>query len=196
MLEQTRTRITAEEYFQLPETNLPIELIDGEIFQMPTPSPKHQDVILNAAILFRQRVKERGGRVFVAPLDVVFDDGNIAQPDVMWLAPDSRCQVTEKRLVGAPDFIAEVLSPSSVSHDRRTKFRLYQQHGVREYWVIDPQAQLIDVFTLVEGRFQLIGIYGADEVFQSPLLGEIAVREIFPAEAPQTPSDEAPSDEA
>jgi Uma2 family endonuclease len=191
MLEQTRTRITAEEYFQLPETNLPIELIDGEILQMPAPSYIHQRIIIQLIVLLSKLVERVGGEVIAAPLDVVFDDGNIAQPDVMWLAPDTRCQVTEKRLVGAPDLIAEVLSPGSIYHDRRTKFRLYQQHGVREYWLIDPQAQLIDVFTLIEGRFQLIDIYGVDEVFQSPLLGEIAVKDIFPPPVPSETPEQA-----
>ncbi|MBC7870174.1 MAG: Uma2 family endonuclease, partial [Chitinophagaceae bacterium] len=137
MVIQTINKITADEYFQLPETNTPMELIDGEIIQMPSPVPNHQAVVGDLCVLLKQNVKSLGGRVFVSPLDVYLDDINVPQPDVMWLAPNSRCQVGEKRLSGAPDLIAEVLSPGSVSHDRRKKFRLYQQFGVREYWIVD-----------------------------------------------------------
>ncbi len=74
------------------------------------------------------------GEVFVAPLDVYLDEVNIVQPDVMWIAADSQCvEVEGRHLRGAPKLGLAVLSPSTVRHDKSTKFRLYEKHGVREY---------------------------------------------------------------
>lgn len=174
-----QTKITAAEYFQLPETNLPIELIEGEIIRMPSPIPEHQDVLLNTAILVRQKAKTVGGRVFVAPLDVHLDDGNVVQPDLLWVAENSHCIVTDKHLVGAPDLIVEILSPGSIRHDRKIKFRLYEKHGVREYWMVDLTEKLLEVWQLIDDKFHLIDIYAEEETISASLLGEIVIKEIF-----------------
>jgi Uma2 family endonuclease len=178
MVVQTKTKITADEFFQLPETNLPTELIDGEIIQMPSPIPEHQRALRRIVALVGRLIPN--GEIFFAPLDVYFDDGNIVQPDLLWVAENSRCVITEKRLVGAPDLVIEILSPGSTRHDRKTKFRLYEKHGVREYWIIDLSEPLVEVWQHIDGKFDLLDVYGADEMFTSPLLGEVVVSEIFP----------------
>lgn len=175
----TQTRVTADEFFQLPESNQFIELIDGEIMMSPSPVPDHQDVIGNGFMLLKQAARERGGRVFVSPLDVHLDESNVPQPDIIYLAPDSRCVVAEKRLVGAPDLLVEVLSPGSIKRDRSEKFLLYERHGVREYWIIDPRDQLVEAWQLREGRFSLLGAFVVGETFESPLVGTIEVTRLF-----------------
>lgn len=179
MVTPVTTKITAAEYFLLPETNLPMELIDREIIRMPSPTIVHQRVIVRLVLLFAALVERVGGECFVAPLDVHLDDGNVVQPDFLWIAPGSACVVGEKRLTGAPDVLVEVISAGNASHDRKTKFRLYQKYGVREYWLIDPVEQLIEVFQWIDGRFHLLDVVGADEAFQSPLMGEIVVAGLF-----------------
>ena len=175
----TRTRVTADEFFELPETNQFMELIDGEIIMSPSPVPDHQDVIGNGVILLKQHAKERGGRVFISPLDVKFDEVNVPQPDIIYLAPDSRCVIEEKRLVGAPDLLVEVLSPGSIKRDRSDKFLLYERYGVREYWIIDPRDQLVEVWQLKDGRYSLLGVFSPEETFVSPLVGEVEVSTLF-----------------
>jgi len=184
MVEQIKTRMTAVEFWQMTEsTDQRFELIDGEAILMGTPTPDHQDVVLNGGVLLREIAKTQGGKVYVAPIEVYLDDENIPQPDVIWLAPDSRCKVTASRLEGAPDLIVEVFSPSTRQRDRVTKFRLYQKHGVREYWMIDPTAQYIEVWQYVAEKFEFFGVFKSGEAFNSPVLNDqtITVQTLFGA---------------
>lgn len=176
---ETRTRITAEEFFGQPETNLPIQLIDGEVITLDSPTTNHQTVVLLTAIVLTKKTETVGGHVFIAPLDVQFDDYNVPQPDVMWVAPNSQCHIADKRLIGAPDLIVEVLSLSTAKSDRIEKFHLYERHGVREYWIADPRDALIEIWTLRDGKFDRLDVYGKDSTFTSPLIGEIEVNAIF-----------------
>lgn len=168
MVEQTK--MTAAEFFELPESNAPIELINGALTVSPTPIPLHQDITLNTATLLKQISKIVGGKVFVAPLEVYFDDENVPQPDVMWIAPTRLRVVGEKRLEGPPDLIVEVLSPGTAKNDKETKFRLYEKYQVREYWIVDPVHRLVDVWARVEGKFVWQGAYGVGDNFASAVL--------------------------
>ncbi len=180
MAEQIKTRMTAKEFLQLPETNLPLQLLDGEVIEMNAPTLPHQDVVGNTFVLFKLKARELGGKAYVAPVDVYFDELNIPQPDIMWLAPDTQCQmVGTERLSGAPDLIAEVLSPTTAHIDRKKKFRLYEKYGVREYWLVEPRDQLIEVWQHQEGRFTLLDAYGVGETFVSLLIGEVEVATLF-----------------
>lgn len=173
-------KMTAAQFLELPETNLPTELINGEVFRMPAPQLNHQDVVLQIALFLKQRLTN--GKVYVAPVDVYLDEINVVQPDVIWIGPDNkRCVSVEgKYLRGAPDLVTEVFSPGTARRDKREKFRLYQKYGVREYWMVDPQEQFIEVWYLAEGKFLLLDVYGPGETFASPLLGEVDVKNIFP----------------
>jgi Uma2 family endonuclease len=181
MTSSDKTRVTAEEFFTLPETNTPTELIDGEVIVSPTPTPKHQDSSGNIFFLFKQRAIESGGRAYAAPLEVYFDEYNIPQPDVMFLAPDTKCVVGDKHLIGAPDLIVEVLSPGTAKQDKRDKFLLYERHGVREYWIVDAHNESVEVYQLVEGSFTLMGTYFPGETLTSSIVGDIEVARIFGA---------------
>lgn len=182
MVEQTRTRMTTAEFWQMMETtDERFELIDGEAIPIGTPIPAHQEVVGDSYTVLKDISKVIGGKAYLSPLEVYLDEENIPQPDVMWLAPDSRCKVTDSRLEGPPDLIVEVFSPSTRQHDRVTKFRLYEKHGVREYWMIDPAAQYIEVWQHVEGKYVFFGVFKPDETFNSPVLNgqTIAVQVLF-----------------
>jgi Uma2 family endonuclease len=170
-----RTRITAAEYSQLPETNTPMELIDGELIVSPPPSDEHQEVVGNIYFFLRQTVP--AGRVVISPMDIYLDDNTVLQPDVFWVSgTDSQCRKGEdRRWHGAPDLVIEVLSPSTARRDKATKFELHQKHGAREYWIVDIFLRLIEVYTLVNGNFERQGVYGDDETFTSVVLGGIVV---------------------
>lgn len=175
-----RTRVSLEDFLALPETMQHIELIDGEIIEMPPPELKHQDIVGNGFVLLKTRTKVLGGKAYVAPVDVVLDM-NVVQPDLLWIAPEgSKCiPDAGKRLRGAPDLVIEVLSPGNAYYDRRTKFKLYQQHGVREYWMIDPREKLVEVWVLREGKFELLDVFGENETFTSTLIGAVEVNAFF-----------------
>jgi Uma2 family endonuclease len=173
-----QARMTASEFLALPESNLPVELLDGEIIMSPAPELSHQDIVLQLAILIKQAAK--GGKTYVAPVDVYLDESNVVQPDVLWIADGSACVPVEgKYLRGAPEFVAEVFSPGTARRDKKDKFRLYEKFGVREYWMIDPGERLLEVWQLKKGHFALLDVFGPGEQFAS-LLGAVETGTIFP----------------
>lgn len=180
MAAQVETRMTAAEFFELPESSLPVELLDGEVLMSPAPELGHQDIVLQTALALKSLVTE--GKIYIAPVDVYLDEFNIVQPDVLWLAAESTCLPVEgKYLRGAPDLVVEVFSPGSISRDKKKKFRLYEKHGVREYWMLDPQERYIEVQRLDGGRFTLQGVYEPDDSFESAALGGkvVEVKSLF-----------------
>lgn len=178
MAEQTQLRMTAAEFLQLPQTNLPTELINGEVYEMPAPELAHQRIVLRIATEIQKHIAN--GEVFIAPVDVYLDDLNIVQPDVLWISENSPCvPVAGKYLRGAPDLVVEVFSPGTARRDKREKFRLYEKYGTREYWMVDPAAQFIEVWQASEGQFQRMEVYGPEETFASPLLGTVDLTSVF-----------------
>jgi Uma2 family endonuclease len=146
MINSTTQTMTAEDYFALPETLDRTDLIQGELIVSPAPTPEHQDIAFLIATVMNQ--VKKAGKVVVAPIDVHLGGTTVFQPDVMWLAPDSQCTQTPRYYQGAPDLVVEVLSPSTALRDKSVKFDLYEQFGVREYWLADYNAELIEIYTL------------------------------------------------
>jgi Uma2 family endonuclease len=178
MAEMAKTRMTAAEFFEQPESNQILELIQGELIVSPPPIPRHQRVVGNVFVLVRQLAPN--GEVFIAPLEVHLDNDNVPQPDVMWVAEGSTCVVGAKRLEGAPDLIVEVLSPGTEKKDRKDKFHLYQKFGVREYWLVDADEQYVEVYRLENSLFVRQGVFEPGETFDSVVLGKtVPVSAIF-----------------
>jgi Uma2 family endonuclease len=167
----TKTRITADEYHKLPETTQPMELIDGEIIVSPAPLDYHQEISLNITRLLLGITLSKGYIRF-SPVDVQLDEHNIVQPDVMWVSgPDSLCQRDSegKRWYGGPDLVCEILSPGTAKRDEQAKFVLYEKYGVREYWLLDPANQWVEVYSRQDDKLILIDVYH-QTTFPSPLL--------------------------
>lgn len=182
MATQSIAKITAESYFQLDdyqEHDL-IQLINGEVFIGMPPIPKHQDIVGEIFFLFKTFAKSKGGRAYISPIEVYLDETNVYEPDVLYMSPDSKCKVLGKRLEGAPELVVEVLSPSTAKYDKREKYAGYEQHGVREYWIVDPVHELIDVWTLDGDKFVHQGVYSVDDTFASVVLTvDIEVKPLF-----------------
>jgi Uma2 family endonuclease len=168
---QERIRMTLEEFMALPETTQPTELIDGELIVSPAPKDLHQLSVGEVFLFLRTTVP--GGTVRVSPSDLHIDGRNVLQPDVFWIAEDNpRCTLGEDGYWhGAPDLVIEVLSPSTLRRDRGVKFKLYEQNGVREYWLVDPESRYVEVFTLADGAFRQQGLYEAGQSFTSAVIG-------------------------
>ena len=133
---------TLEDYYALPE-DVRVELIDGVIYDMGAPYTTHQEVALEIARQLSNQMKAKGGRckVFISPIDVQLDcdDKTMIQPDVLVLCDLDKQK--ERLIYGAPDFVLEVLSPSTRKKDLTIKQRKYLNAGVREYWIIDPKEK-------------------------------------------------------
>ena len=155
-----KVKMTAKAFFDLPESMLPQELIHGELIVSPAPIPNHQRAVFRLAKLLETLIPD--GEVLLAPLDVYFDDENIVQPDVIWIAENSQCKIEAKYLRGAPDLVIEVHSPGTVWLDKSAKFSLYEKHGVREYWMIDLEGQLAEIWFRQDNRFQRLGVFRHD----------------------------------
>ncbi len=167
MVEQTK--MTAADFEALPDSEQMLELIEGELIVSPPPIPRHQRTVGNVFVLLRDIIAN--GEVFIAPIEVYLDEKNIPQPDVLWVAENSQCVVTEKRLEGAPDLVVEVFSPGTEKKDRKDKFLVYQRFGVREYWMIDADEEYVEVYQLEDGRFIRLGVFEPGETFASAVLG-------------------------
>lgn len=178
MVAPTQQRFTSTRYLARAETLQRTDLIDGEIIVSP-PSLEHQDLVLKLAVLLNQLTQ--AGKVMIAPVDVVLDEYNTVQPDVLWIAPDSACVREQgKYLRGAPDLVIEVLSPSTARQDRGKKFTLYQRYGISEYWMIDPDAQFVEVWVRQGELLMRVGDYGEDERFTSHTLGvDVILTNVF-----------------
>lgn len=178
------TRMTAAEYAQLPETMQRVDLIDGVLYTIPTPTSTHQGMIGDLLMVLMQAEKSVGGDVGLSPLDVYFDELNVLQPNLFWVsASNTTCIVREPGYWhGAPDLTVEILWRTTAKRDRTIKFAKYQAYGVREYWIADPLNMILEVFVLRDNRYEQLGVYKHGDTFSSPALGvEINVSLIFPA---------------
>jgi Uma2 family endonuclease len=177
-----RRRWTFEELAaELPESNLPTELWDGELVMSPAPSFFHQQVVDRFHDALKTWVREHHlGKTSIAPLDMVLTASRATQPDVVFVS-NERLGIIQERLMGAADLVVEVISPESRRRDRIDKRDLYEQHGVREYWLVDPEAGTVEVLHLESGSYRLVGRWHAGERASSRLLQgfEAAVSALF-----------------
>jgi len=156
-----KKKINAKEFLEFTEDKPKYEryeLIDGRIYMMAAPNISHQRIIIKIGAELRNYLRGKKCEVFIAPTDVVLFEKNknadksrnVFQPDVFVVCdPD---KVGEKRINGAPDFIIEVVSPSSETHDYLRKFHVYFKYGVKEYWIVNPEKKEIAVYCNTEEK--------------------------------------------
>ncbi len=150
---------TYRDYLTWPE-DIRYELIDGKVYMMsPSPLLTHQDVVGEIFFQVKQALRDKSCRVLIAPVDVRLPKSTeadeqtdtIVQPDVMVVCDSSK--LDRRGIRGAPDWVVEVLSPSTAGRDQIDKRRLYERHGVREYWLVHPTDRLLTVYRLNDGDF-------------------------------------------
>ena len=185
MMQSTNIRINATEYYQLPEYKEHdlIQLINGEVVISMPPILKHQDIVREILIILALIARKLGGKAYDSPIEVRLDDHNIFEPDVLYIQADNLAitQQDVKRIVGAPNLVVEVLSPSTAKFDRQEKYQAYEKCGVQEYWIVDPVYEVVEVWNLSEaGHYIRQGAFADDDSFKSIVLSEnISVKAIF-----------------
>lgn len=142
---------SAEDYWALPD-GVRAELVDGELWDLASPSHKHQEVVGFLAHALRSYIEAAEGlcKVYQAPFAVNLfgDESTFVEPDLSAIC--DRSKLSERGCEGAPDFIAEVVSPSNPGMDYVTKLNLYKEAGVREYWIVDPERERTHVYHFEE----------------------------------------------
>jgi Uma2 family endonuclease len=147
-------RWTYADYCRIPADRRRHEIIDGEHFVSPSPDIGHQAVSARLTYELLRLVEKAGrGRAFAAPLDVHLGRGTVVQPDLLVVCRRNRSILGTRKVTGAPDLLIEILSPSRRAHDRVRKRRRYERAGVREFWVVDPDAHTVEQFVLRGGRY-------------------------------------------
>lgn len=146
--QKKRKTYTYAEFRRLPDDGLQYEIIEGELFVTPAPTTVHQGISGRLHLLLTDWIRRGAkGRVYYAPVDVILADHTVVEPDLIWIAPDRKTTITTAGVIAAPDLAIEILSPSTASRDRNLKARIYFQHGVREYWLVDPTKKRITMMT-------------------------------------------------
>lgn len=133
----------------------------------PSPVSSYQKRIVHLIQVLPRYL--RAGELLTAPMDVRLAN-MVVQPDLFWIAEGGACVNHETYYDGPPDLIIEVLSPGNTENDRVTKYDLYESVGVREYWIIDPHEDFIEVYTLEKGSYRRVGAYKPGVTFRSPVL--------------------------
>ncbi|MCW5909372.1 MAG: Uma2 family endonuclease [Chitinophagales bacterium] len=141
--------------FSFLPAELRCEIIDQSLFMAPSPSFEHQSSSGNLFSLLHTYVKKKKlGAVVAAPMDVVFDNNNVVQPDIIFVS-QANGKIIKDVVHGVPDCLIEVVSPGYVRFDRVKKYALYEKFGVKEYWIVDPGNKLIEVFVLENKKYKL-----------------------------------------
>ncbi|MDD2979903.1 MAG: Uma2 family endonuclease [Hespellia sp.] len=152
---------TLEDYYAIPDDQR-VELIDGVICEMKAPTSIHQMLVVEIAVRFRNFIHGKKGSCIpiVSPIDVQLDcdDRTMVQPDVIVMC--DRDKVTRKCIFGAPDFVMEILSPSTARKDSIKKLSKYENAGVREYWIVDPDHKRVLVYDFSTECYPIV--YGFD----------------------------------
>lgn len=160
-------RTILEVFKSLPEGTL-CQVVNNQLIMSPAPHPAHQRV---SRSLFRQLDRfveaHQLGEVFYAPVDVYFDDENVYEPDIFFIATE-RLSIIKDNVYGAPDLIVEVLSPGSEKIDKVKKKKVYERYGVKEYWVVHPVTKKVIGYRLSGHGF--VEIPSKDGVIVSSLL--------------------------
>jgi Uma2 family endonuclease len=171
------TKLTYDDYLRFPDDGLRHEIIGGEHYVTPSPVTRHQRISLKLLYLITSYLEERPiGELFGAPFDVVLSTFDVVVPDIVYLSNERSHFLTARNLQGPPDLAIEILSPGTRSRDRRLKRDLYERTGVQEYWMVDPDRDIVTVY-----RRNTAGDYGEPVEYvrgqrlESPLVPDLAL---------------------
>jgi len=134
------------------------ELIAGEHFVTPSPTNRHQELSIRLTLSIGAHLEEHSeqGKLYAAPFDVIMTPYDVVEPDLLVVLGDQLHILTEANVKGAPGLVVEILSPGTRKRDQTLKRNLFNRQGVREYWIVDPESNQIEVYRRVaDGSFPL-----------------------------------------
>ncbi|MFK7817760.1 MAG: Uma2 family endonuclease [Planctomycetaceae bacterium] len=143
-----KVKLTYDDYVLFPNDGKRHEVINGRHYVNGAPSPRHQTISRRIQFQLYEQIELKGlGEVFDAPIDVQLSTTDVVQPDIAVVLSENRI-VTTTKLKGVPELLIEILSPSNRKYDQQLKKRLYEQSGVPEFWIVDPEDQSLDQLKL------------------------------------------------
>jgi Uma2 family endonuclease len=153
MATELKRKLDYDDYVRLPDDGKRYEILDGELYVTPAPSPLHQRVSKRLQRKLEDYFEARGlGEVFNAPIDMILGRHDVAQPDILVVTNPG--QISGRGIEGAPLLVVEVLSPSTRRHDREVKMRRYGELGIPHFWIVDPEAKWVACHRLEGGAYQ------------------------------------------
>jgi Uma2 family endonuclease len=187
-INQPKSNYSYADYMKSTE-DVRYEVIAGEIISMsPAPTTKHQRVQRELLIEFGMYLRGKDCSVFGAPIDVCLFANQMTSNEKIkdWVQPDivvvcDRKKINLQNIVGAPDLAIEILSPSTARNDRVIKFNNYQNAGVKEYWIVDPLNEYVEVFLLENDQFISSGFYTKEDTLKVNILEDLCInlKQIF-----------------
>lgn len=181
IVENKPKKYTYEDYCKISDDKRH-ELIAGELLMTPSPITNHQRISRRLEFILEKFITENNlGELFDAPYDVYFDNENVVQPDLLFISKDSLHIIGEKNVQGVPDLLIEIISENSAYRDMVLKKKLYAKFGIKEYWIVIPEGEEIEIYTLKDNAYQLYKAYGKGNTLESPLLKglKIGLMDIF-----------------
>ena len=168
-----KPKYTYQDSLLFPDDGNRHEIIGGEHYVSPAPSRRHQKTVGNFYLHLRLFLDQNSlGEVFLSPFDVILSDWDVVQPDLLLISKERSAISQERGAFGAPDLAIEVLSKSTRTTDETTTLELYETAGVREYWIADPDARMIQVYQFRNGRLVPVAELSAaaGDRLETPLL--------------------------
>ncbi|MBI2837878.1 MAG: Uma2 family endonuclease [Acidobacteria bacterium] len=147
----TKIVLTYEDYLALPNDGKRYEIMRGDLYVSPSPVPRHQIILSRVFDALREYARAHSwGVILPAPLDVLLSQTNIVEPDIIGIAAARKGIIAEKNIEGTPDFLVEIISESTRRNDKVLKLKLYAEFGVKEYWIVDPVIDTVEIFSPAE----------------------------------------------
>ena len=173
-MQDAQPRVGYTDLVHMPEDGRRYEIHGGELVVVPSPLVRHQVVVGAVFRILDSHARRSGGRALVAPLDVVFDEFDVVQPDVLFFRAE-RVHLLQPDAVTrhAPDIVVEVLSPSTAAADRGRKMQTFARYAVPEYWIVDPVARQLEVHALEGGVYRATQVASGDDTVRSVLLRDL-----------------------
>lgn len=176
----TLKKQTIDDYLKLPE-GARYQLIKGEIIKFPSPTEQHQHILFILTLKIGNFLLQNNiGVARFAPLDVHLDEENVFQPDLLFISNENN-HIIKDRIYGAPDFVVEVLAPSTAYYDWEEKKEIYAKYGVKEYWIINAQKRYIEMYANKNNEFELVSKIKENGLIKSEVIAgfEFELGELF-----------------
>jgi Uma2 family endonuclease len=168
---------TYDDYASLPDDGQWYEVVNGVLVIAPAPDGPHQDAVLHIAHYLLMHIEFAGlGKVRVAPFDVQLSPKDVFQPDVFVVLNAHLGRMQKKKMIGAPDLVVEVASPSTALLDRVSKYERYAEAGVQEYWIVNVEAGTVQVSVLEAGGYHSLGTFRGQQTLPSRIVPNLPVR--------------------